>query len=131
MLASENAESGDLLVLAPQLEERALETARQLAQVRVRIGAQESSAQPGASHGRGRQSPSSKGHEATAASHGSSPGSTQKRERHLLDAESRLEQQQQQIEDLQQRETRITTRITTRTTIAATIELQRRFALPT
>ena len=108
MLASENTESGDLLVLAQQLEERALETARQLAQVRVRIGARESSVRPVTSHGRGKQSPRSKKHQASAPSHGgSSAASPQKLEKQLRDAESRIEQQQQQIADLQHREAKL------------------------
>ena len=105
MSATENAESGDLIALAQQLEERALETARQLAQVRARIGVRESSVQAVATHGRSKQSPRSKQREASVPSFaGSSSASVQKLEERLRDAARLVEHQRLQIADLEHRE---------------------------
>jgi hypothetical protein len=103
MLATGGTESGALIGLVRQLEERAMDTARELAQVRQLVAVRESSLHaPTASRGH-KQSPQSRIQESTNRSTaGSSQLAMQKVERQLREAEVRLAEQDQQIAMLRQ-----------------------------
>ena len=104
MLATGGTESGALIGLVRQLEERAMETARELAQVRQLVAVRESSLHaPTASRGH-KQSPQSRIQESTNRSTaGSSQLAMQKVEKQLREAEVRIAEQDQQIEMLRRR----------------------------
>ena len=103
MLATGGTESGALIGLVRQLEERAMETARELAQVRQLVAVRESSLHaPTASRGQ-KQSPQPRIQESTNRSTaGSSQLAMQKVEKQLREAEVRLAEQDQQIAMLRQ-----------------------------
>ena len=104
MLATGGTESGALIGLVRQLEERAMDTARELAQVRQLVAVRESSLHaPTASRGH-KQSPQARIQESTNRSTaGSSQLAMQKVEKQLREAGVRLAEQDQQIEVLRQR----------------------------
>ncbi len=104
MLATGGTESGALIGLMRQIEERAMETARELAQVRQRVAVRESTLHaPRASRGH-EQSPQSRIQESTNRSTtGSSQLAMQKVEKQLREAEVRIAEQDQQIEMLRRR----------------------------
>ena len=104
MLATGGTESGALIGLVRQLEERAMETARELAQVRQLVAVRESSLHaPTASTGR-KQNPQPRIQESTNRSAaGSSQLAMQKVEKQLREAEVRIAEQDQQIEMLRRR----------------------------
>lgn len=104
MLATGGTESGALIGLVRQLEERAMETARELAQVRQLVAVRESSLHaPTASTGR-KQNPQPRIQESTNRSAaGSSQLAMQKVEKQLREAEVRIAEQDQQIEMLHRR----------------------------
>lgn len=104
MLATGGTESGALIGLVRQLEERAMDTARELAQVRQLVAVRESALHdPTASTGR-KQNPQPRIQESTNRSAaGSSQLAMQKVEKQLREAEVRIAEQDQQIEMLRRR----------------------------
>ena len=104
MLATGGTESGALIGLVRQLEEHAMDTARELAQVRQLVAVRESSLHtPTASTGR-KQNPQPRIQESTNRSTaGSSQLAMQKVEKQLREAEVRIAEQDQQIEMLRRR----------------------------
>ena len=104
MLATGGTESGALIGLVRQLEERAMETARELAQVRQLVAVRESSLHAPTASRRRKQNPQPRIQESTNRSAaGSSQLALQKVEKQLREAEVRLAEQDQQIALLRQR----------------------------
>lgn len=105
MLAAGGSENSALVSLVRQLEERAMETARELAQVRQLVAARESSPHHGTSKRGHRPSPRSGTQESTSrANVRAERVATQRIERELKEAVARLMDQDRQIASMHQRE---------------------------